>query len=121
MKTPTKPPRTFIPESANLDQWETLEPLLTDLRDRALTDLSALRKWVADLSEFEAVMEEHVAWKYIKMTIDTSDEALTKDYQHFISEIQRTVWISHTKVDYILSSTSKLHLDFSNFSEYIVW
>lgn len=88
MKTPTKPPRTFIPESANLDQWETLEPLLTDLRDRALTDLSALRKWVADLSEFEAVMEEHVAWKYIKMTIDTSDEALTKDYQHFISEIQ---------------------------------
>lgn len=88
MKTPTKPPRTFIPESANLDQWESLEPLLIDLRDRALKDLSALKKWIADLSEFESVMEEHVAWKYIKMTIDTADEALTKDYQHFISEIQ---------------------------------
>ena len=41
-----------------------------------------------DRSELDAVMEENAAWRYIKMTVDTSNESLTKDYTFFVTEIQ---------------------------------
>ncbi|NQX92883.1 MAG: M3 family oligoendopeptidase, partial [Flavobacteriales bacterium] len=84
----TKPERTFVPADANLDSWDVLQPLLEELQNRELGGLDELSKWIQDLSEFEAVLEEHVAWKYIKMTIDTSDESLAKDYQNFVTELQ---------------------------------
>ncbi len=36
----------------------------------------------------EAVLEEDAAWRYIKMTIDTRDEALSNAYTFFVTKIQ---------------------------------
>ncbi|MGB1033227.1 MAG: M3 family oligoendopeptidase, partial [Flavobacteriales bacterium] len=88
MKTPQKSPRKFIAENAELDKWNVLEPYFLDLKDREIPAIEDFKKWLFDLSELEAVLEEHVAWKYIKMTINTSDEKLAQDYQHFVTELQ---------------------------------
>ena len=43
---------------------------------------------MSDRSELEAVMEEDMAWRYIKMNIDTTDEKLASDFQFFVDEIE---------------------------------
>ncbi len=88
MEIPSKAPRTFLSEDVQLDQWSELKTYFEDLESRKIAGKQEFMKWLSDLSELEAVLEEHLAWKYIKMTIDTRDEARSKDYQHFITEIQ---------------------------------
>ena len=46
-----------------------------------------LKKWILDRSELEAVLEEDMAWRYIKMNIDTTDEDLQKSFQFFVEKI----------------------------------
>src|SRR5690606_10876303 len=41
-----------------------------------------------DRSELEAVLEEDVAWRYIRMTCNTADEKLLQDFQYFATEIE---------------------------------
>lgn len=79
--------RTFIP--ANLDVvWEDLAPLFEDLRTREIRTVNELEKWMADRSELEAMLEEDAAWRYIKMTCNTNDETLLKDFQYFATAIE---------------------------------
>ena len=40
-----------------------------------------------DRSELEAVLSEDFAWRYIKMTCDTTSQELTDSYNFFVSEI----------------------------------
>ena len=88
MEIPSAAPRLFLAENVDLDNWSDLNRYFNDLKTRNIPTESDLKQWLKDISELEAVLEEHLAWKYIKMTIDTRDEALSADYQHFISEIQ---------------------------------
>jgi oligoendopeptidase F len=83
-----KKPRTFLPEHLKIDSWDDLEPFFVDLKERPLKDKKDLKKWLLDLSELESVLEENAAWRYIKMSIDTTDEEKEKDYQFFVREIQ---------------------------------
>ncbi len=82
-----KKPKHYIPEDLEM-KWEALEPILKDLRDRAITSIKELEKWLRDKSEFEAALEESFAWRYIRMTCDTSNETLLQDFQYFATEIE---------------------------------
>lgn len=88
MDIPSKAPRTFLSENVQLDDWSELGSYFDDLESRKIAAKEEFMKWLSDLSELEAVLGEHLAWKYIKMTIDTRDEERSKDYQRFITEIQ---------------------------------
>lgn len=88
MDIPSKAPRKFLSENVQLDDWSELGSYFDDLESRKIAAKEEFMKWLSDLSELEAVLEEHLAWKYIKMTIDTRDEERSKDYQRFITEIQ---------------------------------
>src|SRR5690606_29442006 len=59
--------------------------------DRPIESLTGLEKWMQDRSELEAFLEEDAAWRYIKMTCDTENEQLLKDYQYFATEIEPKV------------------------------
>jgi len=83
-----KPKRYFLPENLNIDDWQKLEPFFEDLKNRTIDSKSDLEKWLKDLSELEAVVEEDEAWRYIKMSINTSEEKLRDRYNFFVSEIQ---------------------------------
>ena len=83
-----KSPRKFIQDNLKIDSWETIKPYYEDLVERTITSSADFEKWLQDRSELDAVIEEDAAWRYIKMTIDTTKEELTKDYTFFVSQIQ---------------------------------
>lgn len=88
MEIPTRPPRQFLGEGLVINSWDDLKPSFDELVNREINSSDELKTWLLDLSEVEAVIEEDLAWRYIKMTVDTKDEELTKKYQHFVAEIQ---------------------------------
>lgn len=80
--------RHFLPEDFTIDTWEKVETYFEDLEHRQIDNKASFLQWLKDQSELEAVLEENLAWRYIKMTINTKDEALAKDYTFFVKEIQ---------------------------------
>jgi len=82
-----KKPRTFVPENLEI-KWENLEPLFEELKNREINSVEELETWLKNRSELEAALEENFAWRYIKMTCDTSNEDLLKDFQYFATEIE---------------------------------
>ncbi|HEY0055510.1 MAG TPA: M3 family oligoendopeptidase [Pedobacter sp.] len=83
----TKKPRTFVPQDLEI-KWENLEPLLLDLKDREIGSRGDLEHWLKDRSELESALEENFAWRYIRMTCDTTNEQLLEDFQYFATEIE---------------------------------
>ncbi len=84
---PTKPIRNFLPQDLTIDSWKRIESFFIDLKERKIASASELEQWMVDRSELEAVLSEDFAWRYIKMTCDTSNEELTNRYNFFVSEI----------------------------------
>jgi len=82
-----KKPRTYIPQDLKME-WESLSPILDELKNREIHNVEELEKWLKDKSELEAALEEDFAWRYIKMSCDTADEGLVKDFQYFATEIE---------------------------------
>jgi oligoendopeptidase F len=58
------------------------------LINRSINSVSELGQWLRDRSEIEAALEEDFAWRYIRMTCDTTDEKLLNDFQFFATEIE---------------------------------
>ncbi len=83
----TRGKRRFLPEDFTIDSWEVLEPIFEDLGSRTFSSVAELESWILDRSELEAILEEDMAWRYIKMNIDTTDEVLAKAFNFFVSEI----------------------------------
>lgn len=82
-----KKTRTYIPASLDI-KWETLEPFYKELLDRPINSVEELEKWLRDKSELEAALEEDFAWRYIRMTCDTTSEELLQKFQYFAIEIE---------------------------------
>jgi oligoendopeptidase F len=79
--------RTYIPEGLEI-KWENLEPLFKELLDRPINSVEELEHWLHDRSELEAALEEDFAWRYIRMTCDTTSEELLQKFQYFATEIE---------------------------------
>lgn len=82
-----KKERKYIPLTLQIT-WETLEPVFRELENREINSAAELEKWLADRSELEAALEEDFAWRYIRMTCDTTDEKLLADFQYFATELE---------------------------------
>lgn len=79
--------RIYIPADLNIT-WENLEPLFNELLGRELSSPEELEKWLSDRSELEAALEEDFAWRYIRMTCDTTNPDLLEEFQFFATEIE---------------------------------
>ena len=84
---PSRPKRNFVPESLNIDSWNKVEPLFENLLKRSINSKKELENWMKDRSELNSVMNEDLAWRYIKMNINTKDEKLAKKFHFWIKEI----------------------------------
>jgi len=78
--------RSYIPQELEI-KWETLSPIFDELLNRQIKSVSALEQWLKDKSELEAALEEDFAWRYIRMSCDTSNEELVSSFQYFATEI----------------------------------
>lgn len=82
-----KKTRTYIPQELEI-KWENLSSIFEELKNRPLPTVADLEQWLKDKSELEAALEEDFAWRYIKMTCDTNNEALVQSFQYFATEIE---------------------------------
>ena len=79
--------RTYIPQNLAI-KWENLSPIFEELLHRNINSAAELEQWLRNKSELEAALEEDFAWRYIKMSCDTANEQLVKDFQYFATEIE---------------------------------
>ncbi|MET4108131.1 M3 family oligoendopeptidase [Hymenobacter sp. UYP22] len=86
-----RPPRHFLPESFTVTDWATIKPYFEELRDRQINSVAELDQWLLHRSELEAVLSENLAWRYIRMTCNTQDQASSEAFQYFVSEIEPNV------------------------------
>jgi oligoendopeptidase F len=80
--------RTFLPVNLVVDKWETIEPFFKELLERKITSKADLEKWLKDLSELDAAINEDACWRQIRMTCDTNDKSLEEAFTFFCMEIQ---------------------------------
>ena len=84
---PTRPIRKFVPEDLVINSWDKIKSLFDNLVDREISNVLELEQWMLDQSELSAVLEEDMAWRYIKMNIDTTDKELGEKFSFWIKEI----------------------------------
>lgn len=109
-----KPTRKFLPNDLVIDQWSDIESFFNDLLVRDLNSVEDLKQWLQDHSELEAILEEDLAWRYIKMTIDTTNEEFADRYKKFVTDIQPKISPIEDKLNKKLvacSYTSELSTD----------
>ena len=84
---PRRPKRKFVSENLLIDSWGKIKPLFDNLLEREISSVNDLEKWMLDSSELEAVLEDDMAWRYIKMNIVTTDKELAERFSFWIKEI----------------------------------
>jgi oligoendopeptidase F len=80
--------RNFLPVDFSIRDWTTLEPWFVDLEQRTLSTTNDLEKWLADMSELEAIVSEDACWRQVRMTCDTENKELEEAFNYFYLEIQ---------------------------------
>lgn len=85
---PVKPARKFLPEEIVINDWSDIEKFYEELLEAEFSSLQDLEKWLKNRSELSAVLEEELAWRYIKMNIDTTDQSLSDAFNQFITNVQ---------------------------------
>lgn len=80
--------RSYLPKDFTVTDWQALEPYFAALNDREITDKESLEKWLNDMSELEAAVNEDACWRQIKMTCDNENKSLEEAFNFFCMEIQ---------------------------------
>ena len=83
-----KLPRHFIPAGFAVRNWESLEPFFRELLERNIDDKPSMEQWLKDQSELEAVVNEDLCWRQIRMTCDTENKSLEEAFNYFCTAIQ---------------------------------
>ena len=79
--------RRYLPSDLQITNWEVLLPFFDELKSRTLKNVDEFKAFLLDLSELEAFVSENVGWRYIKMTVDTSNKEAEEAYTFFVKEI----------------------------------
>ena len=79
---------SFVPDYLDGSSWESIEPLMNDLRDRKLSCSNCLETFIADRSSLSEVISEARARLYIDMTCHTDDEEIQKSWMQFVENVQ---------------------------------
>src|SRR5258708_803612 len=80
--------RHYLPDDFAVKDWESLEPYFKELAERPVDSVVALKQWLKDTSEIEAVVSEDACWRQIKMTCDTENKELEEAFNFFMMNIQ---------------------------------
>lgn len=75
-----KPKRTFVAKDCSIHNWDSIKEYFESLENRVIDDETSAESWLADRSELDAFLEEDLAWRYIRMSIDTNDKARVDAY-----------------------------------------
>lgn len=83
--------RRIIPQDFELTDWESISPYLKQLAERNPLSVDDLLSYMREISEVTAVINEEIAWRYIRYTSDTRNEERLNSYQQFVKTISPKV------------------------------
>lgn len=113
-------PNKFLPTPLTINGWEDVETYFQKLQDREPKSVEELWAWLLDRSELSAVLEEDLAWRYIRMTCNTQDQEAVERYTHFIETIEPQSSIRSNSLDIKLAESPLLtQLNFPGSALYI--
>ncbi|MEO9004117.1 MAG: M3 family oligoendopeptidase, partial [Ginsengibacter sp.] len=82
-----KSPREYLPENLMVSDWASIEPYFKELLEREILSKNDMEKWLKDMSELEAMLNEEFCWRQIRVTCDTTDKKLEEDFNSYCMEI----------------------------------
>ncbi len=91
--------RKYLPMSLKIEKWKDLAPFYSELLSREIKSTDDLKKWLIDLSEFEAAIEEDAAWRYIRTNCNTKDDAAATSFEIFLNEIEPHISENQNKIE----------------------
>ena len=77
----------FVPAEIDATEWSNIKPLVTALRERCVSSLDEMERWLLDRSELDAACSEAAANLYIDMTCHTEDETRQQAYTRYIEQV----------------------------------
>jgi len=90
--------RSFLPLDFVFESWEQILPWFEQLEQESPQSLSQFKAWLRKWNELSTLLEEDLAWKYIRMTCNTSDEIIRNAYEQFIREVLPNVSLQNEKL-----------------------
>jgi oligoendopeptidase F len=80
--------RHFLPQDFAVTDWPALEPYFKTLLEQEITSKENLEKWLLNMSELEAAVNEDACWRQIKMTCDNENKPLEDAFNFYCNEIE---------------------------------
>jgi oligoendopeptidase F len=112
--------RHFIPKDFKVTDWVSLEPYFKSLLSFEISSKTDLEKWLLDMSELEAVVNEDACWRQINMTCDNENIALEEAFNFYCTEIEPYIKpYSNALNKKLLSSAFLKDLDANAYHTYI--
>ncbi len=82
-----KQKRTFVARDLQINSWDDVRSYFEKLIAFDINSDATMKQFLAMRSELEAVLEEDMSWRYIKMTCDTTNTELRDSFNVFATEI----------------------------------
>ena len=82
-----KQKRTFVAHDVQINSWDDVRSYFEKLLAFDINSEATLKQFLTMRSELEAVLEEDMSWRYIKMTCDTTNEQLRESFNVFTTQI----------------------------------
>lgn len=79
--------RKFLPDTIRVSGWEIIEPYYVRLLQQDILSVEELKQWLRDRNELEEFLQEDLAWRYIRMNIDTTHKGHQQAYYFFVENI----------------------------------
>lgn len=83
--------RKFLPNKLKVTGWDVLQPYFNQLLNQPINSVHELEVWLQHRSELEAFLSEELAWRYVRMTCNTTDKDLEQAYLYFVTEIEPNI------------------------------
>ena len=83
--------RNFLPANFEITTWQSLEPFYKTLDEELINSANQLELWMKNRSELESIVSENMAWRYINMNCDTTNEKLVQSFEYFVTEIEPNI------------------------------
>ena len=81
------PRHRYLPADFQVKDWDQLRPYYDELAERSVDSPAALRQWLLDWNELDAVVGEDFAWRYVRMSQHSADADIAEAYQFAVTQI----------------------------------
>ncbi|RLD34945.1 MAG: M3 family oligoendopeptidase, partial [Bacteroidetes bacterium] len=83
--------RVFVSPDFVVKGPESLIEYFNSLINRTFKTTKDLEQWLFDRSELASILEEELAWRYIRLNCDTTEKSLAEKYEDYVTRVEPAV------------------------------